>query len=39
MALLLSSLLLCLYTLGTCVLFVGLAYWITPDSLGVCAPT
>jgi hypothetical protein len=36
MALLLSSLLLCLYTLLTCVMFVGFIYWITPDSLAVC---
>jgi len=39
MALQLSSILLCLYTLLTCVLFVGLIYWIDPDALGVCAPT
>lgn len=37
MALQLSSLLLCLYTLLTCILFVALVYWITPDSLAVCA--
>ena len=36
MALALSSLLLCLYTLLTCIGFVGLVYWITPESLGVC---
>jgi hypothetical protein len=36
MALALSSLLLCLYTLLTCMGFVGLMYFITPDSLGVC---
>jgi hypothetical protein len=39
MALLLSSLLLCLYTLLTCVMFVGLVYWITPARLGVCDPS
>jgi hypothetical protein len=36
MALQLSSLLLCMYTLVTCVLFVGLIYWITPENLSVC---
>jgi hypothetical protein len=33
----LSSLLLCMYTLATCVGLVGLIYWITPERLGVCS--
>ena len=37
MALALSSILLCLYTLLTCAGFVGLVFWITPERLGVCA--
>lgn len=36
MALQLSSLLLCTYTLATCILFVGLVYWIAPENLAVC---
>ena len=37
MILTLSSVLLCMYTLSTCVGFVGLVYWIQPAALGVCS--
>ena len=32
-----SSVLLCFYTLITCLWLVFLIYWIGPDQLGVCA--
>lgn len=36
MALPLSSVLLCLYTLCLCAGLIGLIYWIAPATLGVC---